>query len=352
MMTIPFNPNMVVLARESRGLTQKEFADRLHVTQGYVSKLEAGLIAASEECVIEISRVLNYPRTFFFQMDAVYSYGSTCLYHRKRQSLPMSDLRRIIADLNVLRIGMGKLLRSVDIKPLHEFPRMDIADFNDSPEYIAQLLRGAWNLQRGPIQNITLAIENAGGVVVRCSFGSTKIDAMSQWVPGSLPLFFVNADIPTDRFRFSLAHELGHIIMHQVPTNDLEREADSFASEFLMPGREIGPQLHGLSVPRLAQLKPLWKVSMAALTKRALELGKITQRHYRTILTQMGKAGIRMDEPSSLPPERPELLSKIIGIHRKQHGYTLAELSRLVCLDESEFRARYLSEVGKLRVVG
>jgi Zn-dependent peptidase ImmA (M78 family)/transcriptional regulator with XRE-family HTH domain len=347
-----FNPNMVILARESRGLTQMELSGLLDVTQGYVSKLEAGLISASNECVSEISRVLNYPPAFFNQPDAVYSYGSTCLYHRKRQTLPMSDLRRVIADLNVIRIGIGKLLRSVDIKPLYEFPRMDIADFNGSPEYIAQLLRGAWNLQRGPISNLTRVIENAGGIVVRCSFGSRRIDAMSQWVPGSLPLFFVNADIPTDRFRFSLAHELGHIVMHQVPTNDLEREADVFASEFLMPRKEIAPHLSGLSLPKLAQLKPLWKVSMAALMTHARDLGKITPRHYRTLLTQAGSAGIRIEEPVPLPPEEPELLSKIIATHRKQHGYTMAELSQLVCLDEGEFRSRYLSENRKLRVVG
>jgi Zn-dependent peptidase ImmA (M78 family) len=229
---------------------------------------------------------------------------------------------------------------------------MDIGDYHDSPEYIAQLVRGAWALPTGPIQNLTGAIEGAGGIVVRCSFGTDKLDAISQWIPGMPPLFFVNAEIPTDRFRFSLAHELGHVIMHQIPTVDLEREADRFASEFLMPARQIGPHLAPLSVPKLAQLKPYWKVAMSAMARRANDLGKISPRHYKTLLAQMGSARIRINEPVQLPPEEPELLFKIIGAHRSEHGYSISEISRLVDFHESEFRQRYLQETQRLRLIG
>lgn len=346
------NPNMLVLARESRGVTQAQLAADLEISQANISKFEAGLLSVDEALLERIARVLKYPIRFFFQPEAVYGYGSSCLYHRKRQSLPVHDLRRITAELNVLRIGVSRLLQSVELDSVHRFARMDIADFEESPEYVAQLLRGAWGLPSGPVQNLTRAIENAGSIVFRCSFGTTKLDAISQWAPGLPPLFFVNADIPTDRFRFSLAHELGHVVMHQIPTNDLETEADRFASELLMPAKEIAPHLAPLSIQKLAQMKPYWKTSMAALAKRANDLGKITPRHYRSLFTQMGSLGIRVQEPVPLPAEEPELLMQIIDVHRKQHAYSIAELSELVAVHEPEFRARYLREQGRLRIVG
>lgn len=343
---------MIILARESRGIVQADLAKALNLTQGHVSKIEAGLIGVTDEQLAEIANTLQYPITLFSRTETVYGYGSSCLYHRKRQSLPVTDLRRIIAELNLLRIGIGRLLRSVELTPGSVFPRMDIADYHGSAEYIAQLVRGAWAIPAGPVQNLTHTIENAGGIVVRCSFGTNKLDAISQWVPGMPPLFFVNTDIPTDRFRFSLAHELGHVIMHQIPTSDLEQEADRFASEFLMPAREIGPHLSPLSVPKLAQLKPYWKVAMSAIARKAHDLGKITPRHYKTLLAQMGNARIRMNEPVQLPPEAPELLLKIIGAHRSDHGYSVSEISRLVDFNEREFRQRYLPETNKLRLIG
>jgi Zn-dependent peptidase ImmA (M78 family)/transcriptional regulator with XRE-family HTH domain len=346
------NPNMLVLARESRGVTQFQLAGQLGISQANVSKLEAGLLAVDAELLGRIARALKYPVRFFSQPDPVFGYGSSCLYHRKRQSLPVHDLRRITAELNVLRIGVSRLLQGVEVESAHRFPRMDLADFEDSPEYIAQLIRGAWALPSGPVQNLTRAIENAGGIVVRCSFGTTKLDAISQWVPGMPPLFFVNAEIPTDRFRFSLAHELGHVVMHQIPTNDLETEADRFASEILMPAKEIAPHLSPLSIQKLAQMKPYWKTSMAALAKRAHDLGKISPRHYRTLFTQMGTLGLRIQEPVPLPPEEPELLMRIIDVHRKQQAYSIEELSDLVAVYEPEFRSRYLREQGRLRIVG
>ena len=182
----------------------------------------------------------------------------------------------------------------------------------------------------GPINNLTVAIENAGGIIIPCSFGTRKIDAMSQWAVDLPPLIFLNKEVPGDRLRFSLAHEIGHIIMHQVPTNDIEREADKFAAEFLMPKAEIAPYLTNLSIPKLANLKPYWKVSMAALLMRAGDLKKITDRQKQYLWTEMGKRGYRVKEPIDIPMEKPKTINDIVDAHLGGLGYSVAELSSLV----------------------
>ncbi len=137
------------------------------------------------------------------------------------------------------------------------------------------------------------------------SFDTDQLDAISQYVPGSKlpPLFYLNADTPADRLRFTLAHELGHIVMHHQQTNEanVEEEADRFAAEFLMPEQEIGTSLYALNIPKLTRLKGYWKVSMGAILRRARDIGKITDRQYRNLWEQMSRLGFQSASQASLP---------------------------------------------------
>jgi len=345
------NPDMIVLARESRGLTQSDLASMLGVTQAIISRYESKLRDVPPEQLAELSRVLDYPEEFFYQPDTIRAAGSSCLHHRKRQSMPIGDLKRIHAKINIVRIQMSRLMRGVAIERECDFPRMDVEDYADGPEEVARHVRKAWKLGTGPIRSMVGIIEDAGGVIFRCSFGTRKLDAISQWVPGLPPLFFVNDEAPTDRMRYSLAHELGHVVMHCVPTPNLEQEADRFAAELLMPAVDIRPHLRPLSVPKAAALKPHWKVSMAAIIKRAFDLKLIGESYYRKLFTQMSKLGYRKVEPAALPDEEPTMLRDIVQTYLRHHQYSIRELSAHVRLNEREFRKQYLPEQQVFRLV-
>jgi Zn-dependent peptidase ImmA (M78 family) len=133
--------------------------------------------------------------------------------------------------------------------------------------------------------------------------------------------------------------------MHQENIDpNMENQADEFASEFLMPESDIRPYLKDLSLEKLATLKQYWKVSMAALLKRASDLGEITPRQARTLWTQMSKAGYRLREPVEidLPKESPSLLGEILMTYIVDMRYTTKELAELLCLSEKEMRDIYL----------
>ena len=106
------NPEMVTIARESRGLTQSELAKQLTITQGALSKIEGGLKAASPDILAKLSEILGYPEKFFFSREPVFGLGIGTLYHRKRQSLSSIVLAKIHAQINILRIHIGRLLAS------------------------------------------------------------------------------------------------------------------------------------------------------------------------------------------------------------------------------------------------
>ena len=157
---------------------------------------------------------------------------------------------------------------------------------------MAERLRAYWMLPRGPVANVVELVEAAGGIVVLCRFGTALLDGLSFRAEGLPPLFFMNRDAPGDRFRFSLTHELGHMVMHSVPDDDEKQEdqAHRFAAAFLMPAAEIKPYLAAPRLSSLGRVKAYWKVSIKALIKRAYDLKLITHNQYRWLNVQYSKA--------------------------------------------------------------
>lgn len=350
-MGMTVHPEMLILARESRDLTQGELAEATSISQSNVSKYEAGLVKISSQHLEQIASVLGYPKSFFYQEEKRYGFGSSCTYHRKRQTLSVSYLRTLLSRINLFRIHVSQLLNSVEIETEHRFEHLDIDDFKGNVEHIAQLVRSRWGLPLGPVTNLVEAIENAGGVVYKHSFGTNKLDAISQWLPGAPPIFMVNTDVPGDRIRFTLAHECAHIIMHRIPTENMEAEADRFAAEFLMPAREISADLTPATLVNYARLKPYWKVSIAALIRRAYDLEKITHRQYRSLFEELSKLGYRIAEPVMIPHEEPTVFKGLLRFHMKENEYSTADLSRLLHMHEEELLSEYLHDGRKLRIV-
>lgn len=338
------NPEMVILARESRGLTQPELAARMSTSQGWLSRVEAGLRGVQPEQLQKLSEVLNYPSEFFAQNDTIVGLGVPSLYHRKLQSVGVKELRRIHAQIYIRSMHIKRLLKGIDVGDSRIQP-LNLEDYN-GPKEIAQLVRASWKLPRGPIQNLVSSIEEARGIVVPLDFNTRKVDAVSHCAPGMPPMFFVNILNPADRLRFTLCHELGHAVMHQytVDKDLIEDQADSFAAEFLMPQKDILPQLVDLSIEKLSILKQYWKVSMAALLVRARDLKTITPRKYTEFWMLFGKAGYRLHEPLEIPPEYPSLQKAIIETYIEEMGYKVSEIAKLLCLTENDVKAIYQPE--------
>jgi Zn-dependent peptidase ImmA (M78 family) len=134
--------------------------------------------------------------------------------------------------------------------------------------------------------------------------------------------------------------------MHRLPSDTQEQEADAFAAELLAPAAEIAPQLAGLTtrdLPRLLQLKAEWGISVAALIRRAKDLEIISDRQYREFQVKLGRLGWRTLEPGTLTPETPATLSKVIGVHRRDHQYSDSELAAAAVMTDQAFRKHYLS---------
>ncbi|HEX5171953.1 MAG TPA: XRE family transcriptional regulator [Cyclobacteriaceae bacterium] len=344
-----FNPEMLVLARESRGLTQKELAQKLNIAQGTLSKIENGLLLETDEYLEAFSQVLSYPQSFFHQREELYKPGE--YFFRKKISASKKDVDKAEALTNIVRLSINRLLNSVELKE-PEIPIWNVEEFGP-PVMAAKYLREYWKLPKGPIENLTTLLEDHGILIIDLDFGSPKLDGLSLFSSGGNPIIFVNRNMPSDRQRLTVAHELAHLVLHcrQIiqESRDVETEAFEFASEFLMPSREISSRLSKLTLQKLADLKRYWKVSMAAIIMYARSLRTITDNQYKYLWIQMGTNGYRVKEPVELdfPQEIPLLTREIINAHLDDLGYSIEELSSVVHMAGTEFSDRFLFEPPK-----
>lgn len=344
-----FNPGMVTIARESREMTQAELSVRSRIPQAVVSKLEGGVARPSDEHVTSLAGATRYPATFFFDNDRIFGFNASVFFHRKRSDMPAKVLKRIHAVLNLTRMRLDKLMLAGNVQPAIELVRLSV-DEHDSPEQIARKVRAILQLPDGPVDDLTASLEEAGVIIVQHQFNSRRMDAVSEWVPSHPPIVLMNVDehVPGDRYRWTLAHELGHLIMHSHSVEDVEEEANRFAAEFLLPEREIRPKLRSVRIQTLALLKSIWKVSMGALLERAKQLRTITIAQYRYMRINFGKMGYATQEPPELaiPIEAPTLMRDLVQLHIKNLGYSISELAALLRMEESECSSLYLPSAG------
>jgi Zn-dependent peptidase ImmA (M78 family) len=351
-MTKKFNPEILAVARGAKGLSQAEFAKMVDWSQGKASKVEHGMLQLTDEEVALVANKLGYHADFFYLEDAIRGFGTCCLNHRTRTTTPVRALNQLHDIINVRRIQIARLLRGITLPVEPNFPVMDIDEYK-SPEHVAQMVRAAWGLPRGPVRNLADVVEAAGGIIVLMELDTPKIDAVSQRAVGLPPVFFLDAAKPADRSRFTLAHEIGHIVMHRTPSPNAEEEADRFAAEFLMPANEIKSDLQNMTIAKAAAMKLQWRVAMQAIIRRAKDTGAISPGSYQSLCVRISQLGYRKNEPNRLEPEAPKMLRRIIDLYLKERAYTVSELSSsMLCLEE-DFRAIYLRDNSRpgLRVV-
>lgn len=344
------NPEMLVLAREASGHTTRTLSDVLGVSQTTISRYESGLVPVPDQFLAELADKLSKPVSYFYRSGKRYDASGN--FHRKRASLSVKTLNRIHARINEFRLEAASLLQWAEVETENRFHRISVKEFG-SPSAVARELRRLWQIPSGPIRNVTTFVEGAGGVVFNCDFESGVIDGVSQWPiddDSMPPIMFINENLPGDRYRFTISHELGHVIMHHLPSSDLECEADEFASEFLMPAADIRDQLENLTIEKAADLKSQWKVSISAIIRRAKDLRVISSEQYTALMKRMSYLGFRKCEPVPIPVEQPRLFKSLFDVVRVQEGKTDSEICEILSITVDDLLTRFGRGANGLRL--
>lgn len=342
-----FNAHMLTLAREAAGLTQAAVAQHAKVSQSLMSKIENGFETPSWDFRVKAAELCGVPVEFFDKYEDLPSDTVFDIFHKKRVTLPQKPLRKANANAKKLRLETGRLLRGIETPTTRPFPNLPL-DSHDSPAEVAALTRAMWRVPNGPLPNLVEAVEATGTPVIVADLEHEKLRALSM--PGikgdNAHVIALNSRLPASAQRFALAHEVGHLVMHDgVSTPEMEKEADDFASALLMPAAEISPQLRNVRFRDLGELKRRWRVSLAALIYRAHALGLITDRHNTTLNIELGKLpGGRKREPGEFEPEHPTLIREAIKAYREEFDYSVEELCALMVVTRNRFCGQYAPE--------
>jgi Zn-dependent peptidase ImmA (M78 family)/transcriptional regulator with XRE-family HTH domain len=338
-MTGIINPKMVVLAREARGMTQQELGDKVQLHKANISRLENGDTINSEEYIDSIADATGFPTQFFYLSGESLPLN---LAYRKRQQVAAKLITPIEAQINIIRRHVQFLTRAL-AKPQLNIPAWEV-DEKNTPQQIATKLRKAWNMEAGVVADLMKVMEHNGIVINQFSFGADRVDSRSILTDDKYPMIFLNSSLLGDRQRFSLAYELGHLIMHTfsiVPHDkNIGHEANVFAAELLMPAKEILKDFKaGISLPLLGELKRKWKVSMIALLYRADDLGLLTPNQKKYFIQQFNQLKIRRREPVELdiPPETPKLMRQLLASYMQSNKLGMTEMAALLAIQPDDY---------------
>lgn len=321
---------VLATARRARGLTQEELAASAEITQAALSRYEHDLRMPDPDVLARLARTLGVTPALLEGADRIEGGIATGAHMRRRASARAGVWRTLEARLNMFRLHAGQLLDEVAMRAEKQVPVFDPIDIE--PETAARLLRAQWRMPAGPVHSLSSWLDAAGVLVIVQDFGSAaRVDGLSQW-SGAHPLILINAGAPTDRKRMTLAHELGHLVMHSsYVDDDAESQANRFAAELLMPAEEIKPTLRQrLTIARLVELKRYWGTSMQSLIERAHTLGVLTATNRTSLYKMLSARGMRTHEPASdeLTPEKPRLAAHIADSLRGR-GLTDVEIATL-----------------------
>ncbi len=306
----------VQLVREYLSMTQQGLAEAANVTQSAISQIEQGG-PVSDATLQSIARVTGY-NLEFFRRGVLPDLPALSLRYRKRASSRQKDDRRLRAHC---RQGIELI---EELERYAQLPGVALSPVNgDLSDQDIEALAVPVRQQLGigpddPIPNVIRAVERAGVVVFGASVNLDKHDAVSVWpdFPAGRPIVCYARGWSGDRQRFSIAHEIGHIVLHQtrlVEADRAETEASRFGAALLIPPVALEAIEAPVTLRRLAWAKAKWGVSIAALIRRCYDLRIIDTDRYASLMKQLSSRGWRKEEPVHVPVEQPALLPKDIA---------------------------------------
>jgi Zn-dependent peptidase ImmA (M78 family)/DNA-binding XRE family transcriptional regulator len=315
-----FDPRRLTLARWSANLTKRELAERAELSPASITQYEAGRTLPPAATVARLALAVGMPAAYFERrQDRRRPDPAARSFFRSLRSTPQRDRDRADADAEHVFDLVSYLEKQVKL-PLLDIPQLTPASTTRvETERIAEEVRKLWKVPDGPIANVVRLLEAHGVIVARLDSGGSKLDAFSRWF-AERPLILLWADKGDKaRSRFDAAHELGHLVMHSDPDpldREQERQADMFASAFLMPAHQIGPYLPRRAPtqgdwPTVLDWRKHWGVSAKALLYRARELGALNEAAFRRSMVAYNKRGLQRKDGSELgDPETPLLMSR------------------------------------------
>ncbi len=330
----------IKMARTAAGLSLRALAEKAGVSAMAISKYENGKDIPRSGVLIRLAEALGVSVDYFFRTIEV---NLSRPMYRNHEALPKKEENEIHEQIRELIERYLEVEEIVgDSQQFRMLPKdkRQVATLDDA-EIVAQNIRSFWKLGTDPIENV-IDIFEQNGIKVGEIDGTENFDALTFSLDNKTPVIVVKKNVVGDRQRFSLAHELGHILMDLGPRVNAEDAAHRFAGAFLAPStgliRDLGAKRDMLDVYELHLLKHKYGISMQALIYRARDLHIITYNRWNQLFDIFKEKGWRENEPGDhLKPESPSRMKRMIFRALVEKKITRSRAAELIGLDFDQF---------------
>ncbi len=317
--------NRLKRAREALGLSLRDLEALIQeqVSAQAIGKYERDEMMPSSSVLLALAKALEVSPEYLLSQREIELAG---IDFRKAPHALSKDERAVeavVLDQVERYLELEELVHGVD-EPWQapqggEFVLRTVED----AEQAAESLRRLWSLGIEPIPIMAELLEDKGIKVIALglpeSVSGSKAMIQRPGLP-ELPVIVVNQKHNGERQRFTLAHELAHLVLRSSSLSDSEQEkaADRFAGAFLMAKemmvRLLGSNRKSISLGELAELKKLFKVSIASLVVRCSQLGILPKAAYARLWAQiraLGWNGAQSNEPYQFQAEAPQRMERL-----------------------------------------
>lgn len=310
-----------------RCLSQVQLASMVGVSPTTISKWRSGAQAPERDALNRLASVVNVAPEWFTR--AIGAKLSLPLF-RSNASAHVAARAMLKARLEWAQEIAVALMEYVD------YPNVNLPSYNYvAPEEISNEdiekaaceCRDLWRLGRSAIQDLALAAEGAGIILVREETGIAQIEGLSAWSEVlARPLILLSADKDNGyRSRFDLAHEIAHLVLHRYIQHAtdrtryklMEQQAHRFAGAFLLPAETFASEVRlPPTLDDLLLLKRRWGVSAAAIIMRLKALDLLDENSVSMLFSRRSARWGAKSEPGDgdRKPERPRLLRRTIDL--------------------------------------
>lgn len=259
-------------ARILNGLSLRETADLIGVSKQMISKYEQGESIPTSGKLIKLAKVLKVKVDYFF-LPCLVDIGE--VNFRKKSSLSIKKINALKESIKMKLSNYLEIENILQIENLFENPinKKEVNSINDI-ERIVHELRVEWEIGQDPIHNIIQLLEDQEIKVIEIDEPENNFDGLASITNKKYPVIVINKNFSVERKRFTLLHELGHLLLEIQENNGKHEEnlCNRFAAEFLFPKKmvkkEFGEKRESVSIKELIEVQKKYGISIKAIIYR------------------------------------------------------------------------------------
>lgn len=318
-----FKPARLTLARERRAMSKADLAAATGLSPNSISSYESSKRTPTDENVEKLAQATRFPISFFFGPDPDLVEAEAVSF---RALARMAAKKR---DIVTSSAAIAAEVVDAWITEHYERPEVRVPDLSDlSPDLAAEVLRAEWGLGVEPIGSVIQMMEERGVRVYSLAASDTEYDlddvfGLSMWFDGT-PFVFVNMAMTAERVRFSLLHELGHLVLHRNESTDTrvaEKEANTFAGHLQIPTSVLKAEARSWdSFEDILERKERWGAAAIAYVYRMHEADIIGEWRYRELCVRLRRDYGKSEPRPIAHSESSELLRQVFDDLREEGG--------------------------------